>query len=100
MLAASFVVGGIDALRSPGARPAKAAGVGPSIARRIGLPEEPETLVRINAGVMVGGGSLLAMTRLPRLSALALLGSLVPTTLAGHPFWEETDPQVRTQQRM
>jgi uncharacterized membrane protein YphA (DoxX/SURF4 family) len=36
---------------------------------------------------------------MPRLAALALAASLVPTTYAGHPFWGETDKQVRGQQR-
>ena len=31
-------------------------------------------------------------------SALALAGSLVPTTLAGHRFWEEEDDAARAQQ--
>jgi hypothetical protein len=35
-----------------------------------------------------------------RPAALALAGSLVPTTLAGHRFWTETDPQVREQQKV
>ena len=29
-----------------------------------------------------------------------LAASLVPTTLAGHPFWDETDPQAKAQQRL
>ncbi|HEY0401480.1 MAG TPA: hypothetical protein VGD09_05640, partial [Blastococcus sp.] len=33
--------------------------------------------------------------RLPRLTALALSASVVPTTLAGHRFWEHTDPTER-----
>jgi uncharacterized membrane protein YphA (DoxX/SURF4 family) len=56
--------------------------------------------VKVNAGVMVAGGALLALGKAPRLASAALLGSLVPTTLAGHPFWQETDPQAREQQRM
>ena len=35
---------------------------------------------------------------LPRLSALALAGSLVPTTLGAHRFWEQQGPAA-TQQR-
>ena len=29
-----------------------------------------------------------------------LAASLVPTTLAGHRFWEETDPQAKAMQRL
>jgi putative oxidoreductase len=42
---------------------------------------------------------MLATNRLPRVSALLLAASLMPTTYAGHPFWSETDKQVRQQQR-
>ena len=40
------------------------------------------------------------MGRFRRLAALALIGSIVPTTLGGHRFWEETDQAARAQQRM
>ena len=94
------MVGGLDALKNPGPRAEKAATLGPDLAQKLGLPQEPETLVRINASVMVGAGALLAAGKLPRLASIALLGTLVPTTLAGHPFWEETDAQAKEQQRM
>jgi uncharacterized membrane protein YphA (DoxX/SURF4 family) len=48
----------------------------------------------------VVGGLALATGRLPRLSALVLAGSLVPTTVVGHPFWAESEPTVRTGQRV
>jgi uncharacterized membrane protein YphA (DoxX/SURF4 family)/ElaB/YqjD/DUF883 family membrane-anchored ribosome-binding protein len=65
-----------------------------------GLPDNPELLVKLNAGVQVGGGLLLATGRFRRLSALMLIGSIVPTTWAGHRFWELEDPEQRGQQRM
>lgn len=99
LLAGVFISGGIDTLRNPQPRAQKAELIGPEIAKRIGLPEDPETLVKINAGIMVAAGGLLAMDRLPRLSSAVLLGSLVPTTFAGHPFWEEQDPAAKAQQR-
>ena len=34
------------------------------------------------------------------LSATVLAASLVPTTLAGHAFWNETDPQAKYAQRL
>ncbi len=43
-------------------------------------------------------GATLALGIFPKLSALALIGSLVPTTVAGHAFWEETDPDARQMQ--
>jgi uncharacterized membrane protein YphA (DoxX/SURF4 family) len=48
----------------------------------------------------VVGGTLLALGRAPRLSALALAGSLIPTTLAGHAYWTVEDPAARKQQRI
>ncbi len=98
MIGAPFVILGAEAFQEPGGRADKAATIGPKLARPLHLPEDPATLVRINGGVQVAAGALLSVGRLPRLAALALAGSLVPTTLAGHPFWKEQDPQRRKEQ--
>ena len=45
-------------------------------------------------------GTLLALGRFPRLSALALAATLVPTTAAGHRFWEAEEDADRAQQRI
>jgi putative oxidoreductase len=94
LLASTFIYGGIDALRRPETK-------APS-AQKLDIPSKPgmqrlnitttEQAVRVNAAVQVAGGTLLSLNRLPRLAALALAGSIVPTTLAGHRFWEESDP--------
>src|SRR5437016_3980161 len=63
------------------------------------LPDDTETLVKLNAAVHIGGGTLLALGKLPRLSAAVLALSLVPTTAAGHRFWEEESPQSKAMQR-
>ena len=99
LLASMFVVGGLDALRHPGARADKAAPLVDKLAEPLGLPDDPELLVRANGAAMVAGGALLAVGRLPRVAASVLAASLVPTTIAGHPFWEEQDPAARKQQR-
>jgi putative oxidoreductase len=65
-----------------------------------GLPGDDVMLVRVNAGVDVAAGSLLVLGRLPRLSATALAGSLLLTTLGGHRFWEARTDDQRTQQRL
>ncbi len=57
-------------------------------------------LVKIDAGVKIVAGSLLAMGKVPRLASAALAASLIPTTLAGHRFWEETDPQKKADQQI
>ncbi len=100
LLAAVFVSSGVDALRNPEPRVALADDVAPAIAKPLGLPDDTGLLVRLNAGVHIGAGILIGLGRVPRLAALALAGSLVPTTLAGHRFWEVDDPQERAGQRM
>lgn len=101
MLASMFIAGGVDALRDPGPKMPAAEGVAPKVANQIpGLPEDDtEKLIRINGGVQVAAGALLALGRFPRLSSLALAASLVPTTAAGHRFWEEDDAAARQQQQ-
>jgi uncharacterized membrane protein YphA (DoxX/SURF4 family) len=100
MLAGIFVSSGADAFLHPEAKVPRAEAVAPVIAERLGLPPDTERLVRLNGAVMVAGGALLATGRLPRLAALAVLGALVPTTVAGHAFWSETDPAAKQQQRI
>ncbi|MDQ1643689.1 MAG: putative oxidoreductase [Actinomycetota bacterium] len=100
MLASVFLWGGVEALRNPVPKEPAASRVGPSIAAKIPyLPEDPESLVKLNGAVQVGAGAMLALGRFPRLSSLLLAGSLIPTTLAGHRFWEEDDPAERYRQR-
>jgi putative oxidoreductase len=106
MLAAAFVSGGLDTLRTPKPRMRAAE---PLLDRTVGqvaerLPEEiptdTETLVKVDAAVKIGAGALLALGRFPRLSAVLLAGSLVPTTLAAHRFWEIEDPAERAAQQI
>jgi uncharacterized membrane protein YphA (DoxX/SURF4 family) len=91
LMASMFVTGGVDTLRNPGPRTALATGAG---------LENADQLVRINGATMVIGGLALATGRLPRLSALALAGTLVPTTYVGHAFWSEKDETSKQQQRI
>jgi putative oxidoreductase len=100
MLAPMFVVGGLDALRNPTSKAAKAGSVTRAVDRTLGLPDDPVALVRLNGGVQLLGGTLLAIGAFPRVASLALAASLVPTTLAGHRFWEETDAAGRSTQRV
>jgi putative oxidoreductase len=105
MLASMFVAGGIDALTHASAKVAKAEKVTaqvPSLAEKIApglpVPTDPATLVRINAGIQVLAGLALATGRAPRISSFTLAATLVPTTYAGHPFWEEKDKAARSKQ--
>ena len=40
------------------------------------------------------------LSAVPTLASTVLAASLVPTTAAGHRFWEESDPDVRAQQQL
>ncbi|NIH77769.1 putative membrane protein YphA (DoxX/SURF4 family) [Amycolatopsis viridis] len=103
MLAGIFIYGGINALRNPEGH---AEAIKP-VLDKVGqqrdklpdaVPTDPVNLVKIDAGVKIAAGTLFALGKFPRLSALALVGSLVPTTVGGHPFWEAKDPQEKQQQ--
>jgi uncharacterized membrane protein YphA (DoxX/SURF4 family) len=96
----TYVLLGFDALRAPGARVDQAATVLAAVRKTVPLPANDALVVRGNAAVQVLGGTLLALGRAPRLSALALAGSLIPTTLAGHAYWTIEDPAARKQQRI
>lgn len=106
LLSTVFIAGGIDSLRSPAP---KAQAAGPFLEKSVEtlpaavtqrVPSDPETLVKINAAVQIGAGAMLALGKAPRASSLVLAGTLVPTTLAGHDFWNVDDPQQRAMQRM
>ena len=100
LLAAPFVYGGISTLRKPQDRVPGARPVVEKIAETadkqlpVEVPRDVEQYVKANAALQVSAGALFALGRLPRLTSLALAGSTVPTTLAGHRFWEEDDPKV------
>lgn len=96
----TYVLLGYDALREPGGRVDLASPVLDTIRSAVPLPADDELLVRANAAVQVAAGTMLALGRAQRLSALALAASLVPTTLAGHAYWAIEDPLERKLQRV
>lgn len=94
MLAGVFIAGGMDVLKNPEPRAKVAKPVVDVVASKIPfVPADRTTAVTINALVHVGAGGLLAAGILPRLAALALATSIVPTTLAAHRFWEMEEAQ-------
>lgn len=104
MLASMFLVGGYNAVRHPEALAPRAAAVTdrvvPLLQRAIPmLPSDTATLIRLNGAVQILAGTTLASGKAPRLSAAVLAATLVPTTAAGHRFWEAEDPAQRSQQR-
>ena len=109
MLAALFIQGGIAALKAPqghvqAAKPVIDA-VSPAVDKAVEIApidKRPDdvTLVKIDAGVKIVAGSMLALGKFPRLASTALAASLIPTTLAGHSYWAIEDPDVRKIQRI
>jgi putative oxidoreductase len=104
MLAGTFIAGGAKALINPDplvkASEPVTTRVAPMLSRlHVKAPSDPRTLVRVNGAVQVLGGLLLP-TRLHRAAALTLIGSIIPTTMAGHRFWEYDDPGQRQQQQI
>jgi putative oxidoreductase len=94
-----FVAGGIDSIRNSEGKVKAAEAVVKPLNRAVPMiTSDTETLIRFNGAVQVAAGSLLAIGKLKRLAALALIGSLIPTTYAGHRFWEETEDDRRKQQ--
>jgi uncharacterized membrane protein YphA (DoxX/SURF4 family) len=101
MLASIFVIHGYDAVL----RPERIVPAAEPVVRRIArvvpvVPADTATAVRLNAGVQLVAGTMLSLGRLPRLSALALAATLLPTTVAGHHFWDVEDDTERAGQRV
>ncbi|MEH1164948.1 DoxX family protein [Micromonospora sp. CPCC 205539] len=100
MLSGIFVVSGYRNLRNPQRLATAAKPVTDRVAPMLQqvhprFPTEPESMVRLNAAVQLGAGLMLATGRLSRPAALVLAGTLVPVTIAGHPFWNNDDPAAR-----
>ncbi|MBV9312249.1 MAG: DoxX family protein [Pseudonocardia sp.] len=102
LLAGVFVIGGIAELRDSRGHAKTAHVVLEQLAKRVPVEKPPSNvaLVLADAGVKIGGGMLLALGKAPRLAAAALAVSLIPTTLAGHRFWELRDPEQRQLQQI
>lgn len=108
MLSTVFVVGGVNALRNTDAMAERAKPIidklQPMLKSMTGgsVPIEltAENMVRANAAIHVLGGLMLATGRWPRRTSLLLFTTLIPTTLGGHRYWEESDPKQRGQQLM
>ena len=104
LLSVAFIGQGVDALRNPkpaadAARPALDGmrqlpdPIGPNV------PTNAETFARANAAVQIGGGLLLATGKLPRLASAALAFTVIPGSVGGHMFWNESDPHRKADER-
>ncbi|MBB4767322.1 DoxX family membrane protein [Amorphoplanes digitatis] len=98
MLGAIFVVSGVRIVLNPDSKVEAAKRVtdrvGPMLERvDPRLPSDARTLVRLKAGTDLIAGLLLATGRFTRPAAAVLAANLVPTTVAGHPFWTMSGPE-------
>lgn len=105
MLSAIFVAGGARAVAAPESLVPTAKRVTDRVAPLLEkadprLPTSPRTLVQLTGAMQLGGGLLLATGRLARPAAAVLAGTLIPTTVAGHPFWACDDPTERRGQQV
>lgn len=99
LLAGTFVVGGLSAWKRSRVLADAAAPVTEPIESRLRIGLDSEQFVQLNAAVQVVGGGLFALGVWPRPLALVLGASLVPTTIAGHAFWDADDGEERRAQR-
>ncbi len=103
LLAAPMIQNGLDAARHPTPRLETA---GPVLDRieplldkaPVSLPRDRVTIIRAAGGITAGAGVLLALGRLPRLSALAIAVTS-PVVQPDAPFWVEKDPEARRAKR-
>jgi putative oxidoreductase len=100
LLASIFIYGGVDAVRHPASKAPAADKVVADVPAKLPGVATTEQLVRLDGAVKIVAGTALAAGKSPRLAALVLIASLVPTTAAGHRFWEEHDPAKRKAQQL
>ena len=81
MLAAGYILNGVERLRKP---EAAAASVGPLLhqaRKQVDVPVDAATLARATGVAQVAAGSMLAIGRFPRLSASILVGTYLLDTV-------------------
>ncbi len=89
LLSGIFIIGGWGAFSKPGGRP--------KLVEAAGIPY-PEQAVVLNGAIMILAGLLLSLGIAPRIAAALLIGSMIPTTIVGHPFWKEVPGSEREKQ--
>ncbi len=107
MLSSMFIMGGYNSIKNSSYLAKRAEPVTEKleptvdkVTERLPVKLDSQQMVQLNGAVHVVGGLCLATGRAPRLAALALAATLVPTTFGGHRFWEEDDPQQKANQRI
>lgn len=105
-LAGIFITGGVNALKDP--KPLATIskdtieGIGKTVSVATGVSGpakvDPALVVRANGAAQILGGIGLFSGLLRRPAAFGLILSLIPTTLAGHPFWKMNGNERSSQQ--
>jgi uncharacterized membrane protein YphA (DoxX/SURF4 family) len=90
LLGVAFVNSGVESIRDSDRRAGKLASYGVS---------QPLRAARGVAAAQIGGGVLLTLNRLPRLTALLLALTVVPDAATAHDFWSEKDGETKRSQR-
>ncbi len=103
MLASIFVIQGVRSIVKPDATSETAALVTDRVKPLLEkadprIPTDARTLVQIKGVSDTIAGLALATGHFTRPAALVLAAGLVPTTVAGHPFWDRSRPDAKVQQ--
>jgi uncharacterized membrane protein YphA (DoxX/SURF4 family) len=109
MLASYFVASGVKALRDPAPLVPAAEPVADKIVPLVKqyapeqvssfIPTDTATLVRVDGALQIVGGLALATGKGRRVGSWLLATSLIPNTIAKHPFWSRTDPDEKAADR-
>jgi putative oxidoreductase len=91
LLGSMFIYGGYHAFIEPGHRV--------HLVEKAGITPAREATI-FNGGVMMVAGAALSLGIMPKLAATILIGSLIPTTLVGHSYWNEDNPATLAQQQI
>lgn len=102
LLASMFVMEGVDTITNASAKASAFQDVTEPLGETVPAARDLQTeqFVRATGAAQVLGGALLALGKVPRIASTVLAASLVPTTLAEHRFWEETDEERRAEQQV
>jgi putative oxidoreductase len=107
LIASTFIAGGVSALKNAPDLAIKAKPVvdriRPTLEKafpQVTIPDDTVLLVRANAVAQILAAGALARGRAPRLSSTVLAATLIPTTAAGHQFWNESDPAQKANQKI
>lgn len=99
LLSSMFFYGGMNSIRNAKTMAPKAQPVADFIHRTApDVDVSAANLVRANGALHVAAATAVATGHVPRISSFILASSLVPTTAAGHQFWNESDPAARKNQ--